>query len=58
MGLEEMRVVVAGGSTTTTTIDWCGDLVLEKVGSAARAARRLRLDGDYYPPRWAAPDRG
>ena len=47
MGLEEMRAVVAGGSTTTTTIDWCGDLVLEKVGSAARAAKRLRLDGGY-----------
>ena len=46
--LREVRAVVAGGSTTTTTIiDWCGDLVLEKVGSAARAAKRLRLDGGY-----------
>ena len=41
--LREVRTV----SGTATTIDWCGDLVLEKVGSAARAARRLRLDGGY-----------
>ena len=41
--LREVRTV----SGTTTTIDWCGDLVLEKVGSAARAAKRLRLDGGY-----------
>ena len=34
-------------SGTTTTIDWCGDLVLEKVGSGTRAAKRLRLDGGY-----------
>ena len=45
--LREVRAVVASGSTTTTTIDWCGDLVLEKVGSGTRAAKRLRLDGGY-----------
>ena len=50
MGLEEMRAVVAGGSTTTTTIDWCGDLVLEKVGSGTRSAKRLRLDGGGPEP--------
>jgi len=41
--LREVRTV----SGTTTTIDWCGDLVLEKVGSGTRAAKRLRLDGGY-----------
>ena len=32
---------------TSTAIDWCGDLVLEKVGSGTKAAKRLRLDGGY-----------
>ena len=41
--LREERTV----SGTTNTIDWCGDLVLEKVGSGTRAAKRLRLDGGY-----------
>ena len=41
--LREVRTI----SGTTTTIDWCGDLVLEKVGSGTRAAKRLRLDGGY-----------
>ena len=45
--LREVRSVVAGNSSSTTTVDWCGDLVLEKVGSGTRAAKRLRLDGAY-----------
>ena len=45
--LREVRAIKSGTTTMTTTIDWCGDLVLEKVGSAARAAKRLRLDGGY-----------
>ena len=45
--LREVRAVKSGTTTTTTTIDWCGDLVLEKVGSGTRAAKRLRLDGGY-----------
>ena len=41
--LREVRMV----SGTAITLDWCGDLVLEKVGSGTRAAKRLRLDGGY-----------
>ncbi len=41
--LREVRTV----SGTATTIDWCGDLVLEKVGDGTRSAKRLRLDGGY-----------
>ncbi len=45
--LRDVRAVKSGTTTTTTTIDWCGDLVLEKVGSGTRAAKRLRLDSGY-----------
>lgn len=44
--LREVRTV----SGTATTIDWCGDLVLEKVGNGTRAAKRLRLDGGGPEP--------
>lgn len=41
--LQEIRTV----SGTAMKIDWCGDLVIEKVGSGTRTAKRLRLDGGY-----------
>ena len=41
--LQEIRTV----SGTAMKIDWCGDLVIEKVGSGTRTAKRLRLDGAY-----------
>ena len=41
--LREIRTV----SGATTTLDWCGDVVLEQVGSGTKIAKRLRTEEGY-----------
>ena len=41
--LREIRTV----SGTSTTLDWCGDVVLEQVGSGTKIAKRLRTEEGY-----------
>ena len=41
--LREIRTV----SGTSTTLDWCGDVVLEQVGSGTKIAKRLRTGEGY-----------
>ena len=41
--LREIRTA----SGTSTTLDWCGDIVLEQAGSGTKIAKRLRTEEGY-----------